>query len=60
MGLILFLLVYVAVASIAAVLILPKAGFVAEFLYYAVAGIAWVPAAGLILKWMYQPRPARN
>ncbi|MDX2156441.1 MAG: DUF2842 domain-containing protein [Hyphomicrobiaceae bacterium] len=54
-----FLLVYVFAAMLLAVAVLPSESRVAEFLYYAVAGLAWVPPAGLIIRWMYAPRPAR-
>jgi hypothetical protein len=53
MALVVFLLVYVFAASLLALMVLPNGGRVAEFFYYAVAGLAWVPIAGLILKWMY-------
>lgn len=53
MMLLVFILVYVLAASVLAVTILPTGGRIAEFLYYAVAGLAWVPAAGLIIRWMY-------
>jgi hypothetical protein len=53
MMLLVFILVYVLAASVLAVTILPTGGRTAEFLYYAVAGLAWVPAAGLIIRWMY-------
>ena len=56
MALVLFVAVYVLAASSLALLILPRAGRVLEFVYYAVAGLAWVPAAGLILNWMYRPK----
>ena len=53
MALLLFLLIYVLAASALALLVLPTAGRVAEFVYYAIAGLAWVPVAGLIIRWMY-------
>lgn len=53
MALVLFLLVYVFVATAVADMVLPTAGRVAEFFYYAIAGLAWVPVAGLIIRWMY-------
>ena len=54
MALVVFLLVYVVAASTVALMLLPEAGRVAEFFYYAVAGLAWVPPAALIIKWMYR------
>ncbi len=56
MALILFMLVYVFAASVLALMVLPVGNRFAEFLYYAVAGLAWVPAAGVILRWMYPRR----
>ncbi|MGE0701248.1 MAG: DUF2842 domain-containing protein [Hyphomicrobiaceae bacterium] len=56
MALVLFMLVYVLAASVLALAILPGGNRIAEFFYYAVAGLAWVPAAGLIVRWMYAPR----
>jgi len=53
MALVVFVTIYVFAASSLALLILPTAGRVAEFIYYAIAGLAWVPVAGLIIKWMY-------
>lgn len=53
MALVLFLLVYVLLATVVAGQVLPTAGRVAEFFYYATAGLAWVPVAGLIIRWMY-------
>jgi len=38
------------------VAILPTAGAVAQFFYYAVAGLAWVPLAGVIIAWMYRKK----
>ena len=55
MALVVFMVVYIVAASSLALIILPQAGRVLEFVYYAVAGLAWVPVAGLILKWMYPP-----
>jgi hypothetical protein len=53
MALVLFLLVYVLLATVVAGQILPTAHGLSEFLYYAIAGLAWVPIAGLIIRWMY-------
>lgn len=53
MALVLFLTVYVLLATVVAGQVLPSAGRIAEFLYYAIAGLAWVPVAGLIIRWMY-------
>jgi len=53
MALVLFLLVYVLLATVVAGRVLPTAGGLSEFFYYAIAGLAWVPIAGLIIRWMY-------
>jgi hypothetical protein len=53
-----FMLVYVLAAMLLAVAILPRGNRVLEFLYYAAAGLAWVPPAGLIIRWMYARRVA--
>lgn len=53
--LLLLVLVYVFAAMLLATAILPGAGRLAEFIYYAVAGLAWVPLAGLIVNWMHRP-----
>ena len=52
--LVVFIAVYVLAAMVAASAILPGAGVVAEFIYYAVAGLAWVPPAAGIIAWMYR------
>jgi hypothetical protein len=45
--------VYVLLAMVVGTAVLPNAGPVAQFVYYFVAGLAWVPLAGLVIKWMY-------
>ena len=52
--LLLFVFVYVFLAAIVAEHVLPKAGGGLAFLYSAVAGLAWVPGAGLIISWMHR------
>lgn len=49
-----FIIVYVLAAMVLAAAVLPNAGPFAQFLYYAVAGLAWVPAAGWIISWMHR------
>ena len=46
--------VYVLAAMVVAAAILPGAGRIAEFSFYAIAGLAWVPLAGLIITWMHK------
>ncbi len=52
--LLLFVIAYVFAAMLVAVAILPTGGQVVAFLYYAIAGLAWVPLAGLIISWMHK------
>lgn len=51
-----FLLAYIVAAMLVAAAVLPGAGGLSQFLYYAVAGLAWVPVAGWIISWMHRPR----
>lgn len=46
--------VYVLLAMVFAASALPNAGPVTQFIFYAVAGLAWVPLAGLIISWMHR------
>jgi hypothetical protein len=54
--LVVLLIVYVFVAMLVAVAVLPTAGAIAQFFYYAVAGLAWVPLAAVIISWMYRKK----
>mgnify|MGYP001309579715 CR=1 FL=1 len=54
-GLILLLVVYSLLVMVFATSTLPSVGGLTSFLFYAVAGMAWVPLAILILKWGYRP-----
>lgn len=49
-----FIIVYVLLAMVVAAAVLPRAGGVLQFIYYAVAGLAWVPPAGWIISWMHR------
>lgn len=49
-----FMIVYIFAAMLLGTAMLPGRNRVLEFFYYAVAGLAWVPPAGLIIRWMYQ------
>lgn len=52
--LVIFLLVYVFFATaVGDVVVASKSGWV-QFAYFVVAGLAWVPVAGLIVRWMYR------
>lgn len=44
--------VYALLAMALGVHVLPHANAFAEFLYYAVAGMAWIVPIGLMLPWM--------
>lgn len=47
-------IVYVVLARDLALIVLPNAGAMIQFLYYAVAGLAWVPLAAWIISWMHR------
>jgi len=47
--------VYALLVMRAAVAILPTAGPVAEFIFYAVAGMAWVVPVRYLILWMNRP-----
>lgn len=52
--LVVFVLVYVFFATaVGDVVVATKSGW-AQFAYFVVAGLAWVPPAGLIVRWMYR------
>ena len=53
-GLVVFIIVYVLAAMVVATVALPGAGGITQFAFYAIAGLAWVPLAGLILSWTYR------
>ena len=44
--------IYSLLAMAVGIRILPHAGALAEFLYYAVAGMAWIVPIGLMFPWM--------
>lgn len=44
--------VYAMFAMLVAVAILPGVNFWLQLVYYVVAGLLWVPPAGLLIKWM--------
>ena len=50
--------IYALIAARIGVSVLPDADPVVEFLYYAVAGTAWIVPIGLMFPWMNrEPRP---
>lgn len=46
--------VYSLLAMIVAERTLPKAGPIVQLAFYATAGLAWVPFAGVIVWWMHR------
>jgi hypothetical protein len=48
----LWLPVYALLAMAIGIRVLPHAGGILQFLYYAVAGMAWIVPIGLMLPWM--------
>ena len=54
------LLVYTLLVMRAAVAILPTAGPVAQFVFYAVAGMAWVVPVRYLILWMNRPGRGEN
>lgn len=47
--------VYALIAMVIGVAILPGVSFIWQLVYYAVAGLLWVPPAGLLITWMARP-----
>lgn len=45
---------YVFLATVLAAAVLPTAGPIAQLIYYAVAGLAWVPLAAVVISWMHR------
>lgn len=44
--------IYAVFAMLVAVAVLPGVGFGWQMIYYIVAGLAWVPPAAVLIKWM--------
>jgi hypothetical protein len=53
--LLLLILIYSLLVLRLAIDVLPGAGGFVEFLFYAIAGLAWVLPAGFLIKWMNRP-----
>jgi hypothetical protein len=49
-----FVVAYIVLAMLLAAIMLPNAGSLRQFAFYAIAGLAWVPVAGWIISWMYR------
>jgi len=54
------LVVYTLLVMRAAVAILPSAGPISEFIFYAVAGLAWVIPVRYLIVWMNTPGRGEN
>jgi hypothetical protein len=54
--LLLFITFYSLVVMVLATATLPQTGKIAEFFLYMIAGLLWVPPAGLIVRWMLRPK----
>jgi hypothetical protein len=55
----LWLPLYALLAMAVGIRVLPHASFVWQFVYYAVAGMAWIVPIGLLLPWMSREPGAR-
>lgn len=55
MLLLIWVLIYVFFATAVGDLVVATKSGWAQFGYFVVAGLAWVPIAGLIVRWMYRP-----
>jgi hypothetical protein len=60
-ALLIFLIIYALLAmAVAIVLQVNRVGGLGELAYYMLAGLLWVPPAGLIITWMQRTPPARS
>jgi hypothetical protein len=55
--LLVFLACYSLLAMALAAAVLPGAGGLMQFVYYAVCGLAWVLPAGVLVRWMQRSDP---
>ena len=53
--LLLFLIVYSAVAALVGAGVLPESSKLLQLAFYVVAGLAWTLPAGLLVRWMQRP-----
>jgi hypothetical protein len=56
-GTLLWLTAYALIAMAVGGQFVVGSGIAAELLFYVVAGVAWIPVAMLIIKWMTRPDP---
>lgn len=54
LALIAYLLAYAVLALAVAMILQVNSGAVTEWVYYIVAGLAWVPGAAWIVSWMHR------
>jgi hypothetical protein len=54
-ALLVFLAVYALAAMMAAIVLQVSASKIVELIYYPVAGLAWLPPAMWLVKWMQRP-----
>ncbi|HEX3484144.1 MAG TPA: DUF2842 domain-containing protein [Micropepsaceae bacterium] len=54
-AIVIWLPIYALAAMWVGVAVLPSAGAIVAFLYYAIAGTAWIVPVGLMLPWMHRP-----
>lgn len=47
--------IYALIAMVVAVAVLPGVNIWGQLAYYVVAGLLWVPPAGLLIAWMARP-----
>ena len=47
--------VYALIAMVIAVAVLPGINVWGQLVYYVIAGLLWVPPAGLLIAWMAKP-----
>ncbi len=58
--LVLWVLVWVFFATaVGDVVVASKSGW-AQFAYFVIAGLGWVPVAALVVRWMYRPAGRRE
>ena len=55
-----WLAVYALLAMAVGIRVLPHAAGLAEFIYYAVAGMAWIIPIGLMFPWMSREPKKQN
>lgn len=57
--LLVFIIIYALLAMMAAIVLQVQGSKLVEVIYYFVAGLAWLPPAGLVIWWMQQPDPPK-